>query len=188
MAKELKPQTYKRFDVEPIGANNTLEAVIDMAIDVLKAGRPPVYADTPDGLREFKEKTIEYFQYVREVNAKPDIDKPLVVDVEGWACYLSTTRATIATYERSRGEEWQNFIKQTKNAICACKKELAFHSQIPPVVFLFDACNNHNYSNTSEFKIEANTQEPERKPLTAENLPRLPEPPEVGKGGGENDV
>lgn len=81
------------------------------------------------------------------------------------------------TYEKQRGENWQNFIEQTKNAIAACKKELAFHQQIPPVVFMFDACNNHSYTNTSEFKVEAISDKPKRV-LSASELPKLGELPE----------
>ena len=89
-----------------------------------------------------------------------------------------------------------NFIEQTKNAIAACKKELAFHQQIPPVVFMFDACNNHSYTNTSEFKVEAISDKQQRV-LTAAELPRLGEPkedmeknaaqlPKLGDMGGSN--
>ena len=87
------------------------------------------------------------------------------------------TRRTILTYEKQRGENWRNFIEQVKNAIAACKKELAFHQQIPPVVAMFDLTNNHSYVNTSEFKIEAISDKQQRV-LTAAELPRLGEPKE----------
>ena len=74
MKNEIKPKEYKRFTPKPIDADNTLDAVLSMTIDSLKTGRPPAYADTGDGLEEFKQTTIDYFQYVRDTNASPDID------------------------------------------------------------------------------------------------------------------
>ena len=154
MKNELKPKEYKRFAPEPLGANNTLDAVLNMTIDSLKQGRPPAYSDTEQGLEEFKQTTIDYFQYVKDTNANPDIEKMLVPDIEALCTFLGITRATLLTYEKQRGSSWQDFIKQTKNAIAACKKELAFHQQIPPVIAMFDLTNNHSYVNSSEFRIE----------------------------------
>lgn len=168
MKNELQPKEYKRFTPEPIGTDNTLDAVLNTTIESLKTGRPPTYPDTPQGLEEFKQATIDYFQYVKDVNANPDIEKKLVPDIEGWAVFTSLTRRTILTYEKQRGEGWKNFIEQVKNAICAAKKELSFHQQIPPVVFMFDACNNHGYTNTSEFKIEAISDKPQERQLSLE--------------------
>ena len=42
---------------------------------------------------------------------------------------------------------------------------------------MFDACNNHSYTNTSEFKVEAISDKQQRV-LTAAELPRLGEPKE----------
>ena len=161
MKDELQPKKYKRFTPEPIGVNNTLEAVLNITIESLKTGRPPTYADTEAGLAEFKENTIAYFQYVKDTNANPDIEKMLVPDIEAYCAFLSITRQTLLTYERQRGSSWQDFIKQTKNAIAACKKELAFHQQIPPVIAMFDLTNNHSYVNSSEFRLEVEPKKPE---------------------------
>ncbi|MDE7200877.1 MAG: DNA-packaging protein [Lachnospiraceae bacterium] len=154
MKNELKPKEYKRFTPKPIEADSTLEAVLNMTIESLKQGRPPAYSDTEQGLEEFKQTTIDYFQYVKDTNANPDIEKMLVPDIEALCTFLGITRATLLTYEKQRGSSWQDFIKQTKNAIAACKKELAFHQQIPPVIAMFDLTNNHSYVNSSEFRIE----------------------------------
>ena len=196
MKNELQPKEYRRFTPEPIGAENILEAVLNTTIESLRQGRPPAYPETEQGLEDFRQTTIDYFQYVKDTNANPDIDKKLVPDIEGWAVFTGLTRRTILTYEKQRGESWRNFIEQTKNAIAACKKELAFHQQIPPVVFMFDACNNHSYTNTSEFKVEAISDKQQRV-LTAAELPRLGEPkedmeknaaqlPKLGDMGGSN--
>ena len=168
MKNQLQPKEYKRFTPEPIGTDNTLEAVLNMTIESLKMGRPPAYPETEQGLEDFKRTTIDYFQYVKDTNANPNIDKKLVPDVEALCTFLGITRNTLLTYEKQRGGSWQDFIKQTKNAIAACKKELAFHQQIPPVVAMFDLTNNHSYVNTSEFKIEAISDKPQERQLSIE--------------------
>ena len=127
MKNELKPKEYKRFTPKPIEADSTLEAVLNMTIESLKQGRPPAYSDTEQGLEEFKQTTIDYFQYVKDTNVNPDIEKMLVPEIEALCTFFGITRATLLTYEKQRGSSWQNFIKQTKNAIAACKKELAFN-------------------------------------------------------------
>lgn len=154
MKNEIQPKEYKRFTANPIGSVNTLDAVLNITIESLKQGRPPAYPESEAGLLEFKNNTIEYFQYVKCTNANPKIEKKLVPDVEALCTFLGITRATLLTYEKQRGSDWQDFIKQTKNAIAACKKELAFHQQIPPVIAMFDLTNNHSYVNSSEFRIE----------------------------------
>lgn len=168
MKNELQPKEYKRFTPEPIGTDNTLEAVLNMTIESLKMGRPPAYPETEQGLEGFKRTTIDYFQYVKDTNANPDIGKKLVPDVEALCTFLGITRNTLLAYEKQRGSSWQDFIKQTKNAIAACKKELAFHQQIPPVVAMFDLTNNHSYVNTSEFKIEAISDKPQERNFSLE--------------------
>ena len=84
-----------------------------------------------------------------------------MVDIESWACFLGITRATIASYERTRGEYWQQFIAVVKNGIAAAKKEAAFHGQLQPMIAVFDLANNHNYKNTNEFKLEVEPKKPE---------------------------
>ena len=89
------------------------------------------------------------------------IEKKVMVDIESWACFLGITRATIASYERTRGEYWQQFIAVVKNGIAAAKKEAAFHGQLQPMIAVFDLANNHNYKNTNEFKLEVEPKKPE---------------------------
>lgn len=168
MKNEIKPKEYKRFHPEPIESGSSLDAVLSMTIDSLKIGRPPAYADTAAGLEEFKQATIDYFQFVRDTNANPDMDKMLVPDIESYTTFLGITRNTLLAYEKQRGSDWQDFIKLTKNAIAAAKKELAFHQQIPPVIAMFDLTNNHSYVNSNEFKIEAISDKAPEKQLTLE--------------------
>lgn len=168
MKNELKSKEYKRFTPVPIEADSTLEAVLNITIDSLKQGRPPAYPETEQGFEEFKQTTIDYFEYVKSINANPDINKMLVPDIEALCTFLGITRATLLTYEKQRDCNWQDFIKQTKNAIASCKKELAFHQQIPPVIAMFDLTNNHGYVNSSEFRIEPISDKAPERHLTLE--------------------
>ena len=100
-----------------------------------------------------------------QVNAGREAEKALIPDVENWATYLGLTRQSIFRYEQ-RSEEWKDTIQLFKNAIAAYKKEMALHYKIPPMIFAFDMANNHNYINTSEFKMTVEavpTKEQEQK-------------------------
>lgn len=155
-------------DAASVSEDDNKYLKLNMTIESLKMGRPPAYPETEQGLEGFKRTTIDYFQYVKDTNANPDIGKKLVPDVEALCTFLGITRNTLLAYEKQRGSSWQDFIKQTKNAIAACKKELAFHQQIPPVVAMFDLTNNHSYVNTSEFKIEAISDKPQERNFSLE--------------------
>lgn len=156
-----------------------LGAVLDMSIESIKLGRPAKFDDTDQGFSDFREASISYLEYVRKTNNNPGNEHHLIPDVESWATYLGTTRMTILTYEKSRSDEWQDFIAQMKGAITACKKQLAFRQKIPTVLALFDLTNNSGYVNSSEFKLQPGEQEVYRRVLTAAELPRLGEPKTV---------
>lgn len=152
------PARPKLKDI-PIVADD-LNAVLDLSIRSIKLGRPAKFNDDMQGLEDFKQASIEYLEHVRKVNNSPDNENHLIPDIESWATYLGTTRATILTYEKSRGEEWQEFIALIKGAITACKKQLAFRQKIPTVLALFDLTNNSGYVNSSEFKLA--TEQPQK--------------------------
>ena len=143
---------------------NDMSAILDMAIDVStqRMGRPAEYPHTPQGLDKFINKTIDYFEYINTVNANPELETKLIPDVESWSVFLGITRVTLWSYQ-NRGGEWKDTIEYYKTIITATKKQLAFNYRIPPVVFVFDACNNSGYANTSEFKISENKPEPGKK-------------------------
>lgn len=90
--KELQSKEYRRFTPEPIEADNTLEAVLNTTIESLKQGRPPAYPETEQGLEDFRQETINYFKFVRDTNANPDVEKKLVPDIEGVGglCWINT--------------------------------------------------------------------------------------------------
>lgn len=137
-------------------AKSDLIGVTDLVIESFKhaGGRPAEYPATGAGLERFRAKTIEFFDYVNEVNRNSDAERPLVPDIEAWSSYLGVTRATVWSYEQ-RGGEWESTIRLIKNMIAAVKKQLGLSYKIPPMVMAFDFTNNHGYFNTNEFRIVA---------------------------------
>ena len=143
---------------------NDMTAILDMAIEqsTARMGRPAEYPHTKQGLESFIQKTIDYFEYVNAVNANPELEQKLIPDIENWAVYLGVTRVTIWSYQ-NRGGEWKSTIEYYKNVLGAIKKQLALNYKIPPMVYVFDATNNHNYVNSNEFKLTESKPETDRK-------------------------
>ena len=164
-------QYRRRFEVAEIDKND-LEAVLDMGLASLK-GRKAKYPDTEEGLELFKETTYEYFEYVQSCNKQEDREHKLIPDIESWAVFLGITRMTLLTYEKTRDQEWQDFIARGKDLITAAKKQLIFRQKIPAVIGIFDLTNNSGYLNASEFKLVPDMQAHKKATLTAEQLPRL---------------
>lgn len=152
---------------------NDLDALLKMSIKSIKLGRPPKFDDSLQGLEDFKEASISYLEFIRVTNESPANENRLIPDVESWAAYLGTTRMTILEYEKSRGQEWKDFITQMKNIITACKKQLIFRQKIPSIVGIFDLTNNSGYVNSNEFRLNAGEGETRREALTAAELPKL---------------
>lgn len=154
---------YSKFDDEP-GEAADLSALLAVSIEQIGSrvrGRPPIYENTEEGLREFLGATKNYFEYIRDANAVND--EKLIPDIEGWSTFLGITRQTVLAYSQ-RNESWEEAISYVKDAILAAKKQLAFRFKIPPVIFLNDASNNHGYLNTSEFRISTNNEMKEQLP------------------------
>lgn len=147
-----------------------LNSILDMSIKSIKLGRPAKFADDRQGLEDFKQASLDYLEYVRRTNNDELNEHNLIPDVESWATYIGTTRVTILTYEKTRNEEWQDFIGVMKNAITACKKQLAFRQKIPTVLALFDLTNNSGYVNSSEFKLKPDTNGEYKQELSLEDM------------------
>lgn len=147
----------------PLDADD-VATIVNMAIDtsVSRMGRPCNYPNSKQGLDMFVQGTIDYFSYINEINANPDLEKKLIPDIENWAMYLGITRGTIFNYEQ-RGGEWLETIKYYKGCICAVKKQLMFNFKLPPMVAVFDLANNHEYINTSEFKLVTKSEDKEQR-------------------------
>lgn len=146
-------KTYNKGECLQLETDD-LTAILNMTIKSIEArgGRPAEYANSAQGLEEFRQTTLDFFAYVNEVNANPEIERKLIPDIESWATFLGVTRNTILSYEQ-RSLEWKSTIQTFKNAIAAAKKQLAMTYKIPPMVYVFDATNNHGYVNSNEFKL-----------------------------------
>lgn len=130
------------------------------------------YTNTPEGLEEFKRKSVAYLKSVMmECEESEDLQNTPFPNVESWCAYLNITRTTLSNYAQ-RGEEWKDAIKEVKTVIVSVKSQLADHGKIPPMTWVFDATNNFDYYNTSEYKLVDETPT-ERKALTAADLPKL---------------
>lgn len=164
-------QRLKLKDI-PIVADD-LNAVLDMSIRSIKLGRPAKFENSAEGLMDFKQVSLDYLDFIREVNNNPDCENNLIPDVESWATFAGTTRKTILEYEKNRGEDWEEFISLMKGAITSCKKQLAFRQKIPSVLAIFDLTNNSGYVNSSEFKLQPSEQINSKPILTAAELPKL---------------
>lgn len=172
--EKLLPKQYKRrFEVAELDPDD-LEAVLDMGISSLKASKAK-YPETAEGLELFKQTTLDYFSYVQQCNKDDSREHKLIPDVEGLSVYLGITRRTLLTYEKTRNEEWQDFISRAKDLITATKKQLIFRQKIPAVVGIFDLCNNSNYVNSSEFRLKPEVEQKSEKALEFEELPQLGE-------------
>lgn len=167
--EKLLPKQYKRrFEVTEIDPDD-LEAVLDMGISSLKASKAK-YPETVEGLEMFKQATLDYFSYVQQCNKDDNREHKLIPDVEGLSVYLGITRRTLLTYEKTRSDEWKDFISRAKDLITATKKQLIFRQKIPAVVGIFDLCNNSNYVNSSEFRLLPETDSNKSKTLDSEDI------------------
>lgn len=145
-------QAYQKGQYEVMTAADPITDLIDMGIKSL--GRKPTYAPTPEGLQIFQEKTIEYFNHLKALNAaREDGEAMLMPDVESWCVYIGITRMTLSTYSRTRDADWKDFIARTKDLIMSVKKDMAARYKMPPMFFIFDAVNNFGYQNTNQVQL-----------------------------------
>lgn len=148
-------RTYKQTGItispEVISdAQRASQYLCSEAVRHYQAGTGAKYPDTDEGLKEFRQATQRYFDYVRSANMGISDGEPiLILDVEGWAVAVGISRATLASY-RKRGGEWVTFIDFCKDCILSDKKVRASSGKMPPVLFIFDSVNNFGYRNASE--------------------------------------
>lgn len=168
----------RKYEDSEILENDDLDAVLSLVIDAsrkqIARGRPAEYPPTPEGLERFSEKTLQYFEFVKHTNENPDIEKPLLVDIEGWACYLGISRVTLWSYQ-NRGGEWEETISFFKTCITSVKKQLGLSGRIAPLLLVFDLANNSGYKNTSEFRLTDDRPQKEVKQITLEEARRQAE-------------
>lgn len=145
----------KRGECEK-ATGSDLVAISEMVVNSMRnnGGRPAVYPDTQQGLEAFRQKSLEFFEYIENVNRQGETQKAIIPDIELWAGYMGVTRVTIHSYQTTRGQEWKETIESIKNYICAFKKQLALNFKVPPALAIFDLCNNHHYANTNQFSVQ----------------------------------
>lgn len=156
MGKEVqKYKTKNKGECLPLEKDD-LTAILTLAIDtsIKNMGRPHHYPPNKAGLEDFIQTTIDYFEYVNVLNSNDSLERKLIPDIENWCVYLGITRKTLYNYEQ-RGSEWGDCIQYYKNVIGSVKKQLALNYKIPPMIYVFDATNNHGYVNSNEFKLTA---------------------------------
>ena len=164
---------------------NDLQGICQFAIESLQRhnGRNAKYANTEDERQRFVNDCIGYFRCLYDANQEKEQDQMLIPSVEGLCLFLGISRTTLFNY-CGRSPEWGESVNIARNAIATARTELASHFKLPPLLHMFDLCNNHpNYHNTSEFKLTAeppqDTADTPR--LSTEQIKRLAstEPPQI---------
>ena len=94
-----------------------------------RRGRPCEYPDTPEGLQNFINATLAYFQYCQKMNESEDLERKLIPDVEGWSAFIGISRNTLWHYSQ-RGGEWSRIIEYYRGISTAVKKQLGLSGKI----------------------------------------------------------
>ena len=129
--------------------------------DIGKTKELSSFPDNQEGMEAFVLATQRYFQYIADANRENE--EKLIPDIEGWCIILGITKQTVLNYAK-RSQDWADTIEYIKESILAAKKQLAFRFKIPPVVYLNDESNNHDYLNTNEFKLVTSNKNNEMTP------------------------
>lgn len=146
-----RKQVYRRFkegvDFMPVEGGEMV-AMLKMAQNSCKKlmGRPPTF----QSVEELQEAIEAYWDYIVKANENGGTIFP---DAEGLAMYLGVSRETVNEWERSNYKNFSATIKTTKNAIAACKKQLALANKIPQLVWVTDFNNNHGYVQKQEVTV-----------------------------------
>lgn len=113
------------------------------------------YPPDDEGFIMFRDRAKKYFEDLYEYNKCDDPNKySVIADVEGFCVYMGISRQLLSKY-RSRGGRWTELIDYVRTLIAMNKKQLGLSGKIPAVAFVFDMTNNHDYYNTSEFRMSA---------------------------------
>lgn len=185
------PENYGKPEEIAVSDNvDDLNTVLTMGIQSLKRGVQK-YPNTPEGLELLKQRTNDYFDYIVTANSRPNVEQRVYPDIEGLALFLGTTRKSLLDYSK-RSPEWESAINLAKTVIFTAKKQLADNYKIPPVLQIFDACNNFGYINSSEYHLIPE-QQTEAKPtetpeaISAKYGNAVLEPPKADFGSPTSD-
>lgn len=114
-----------------------------------QTGRAPKF-ETVDQLQD---AIMRYWDYLMAAN---DAAIQLIPDVEGLCSYIGVNRSTLLSWEREDYRGFAETIKQAKNDIAACKKQIGMRGGIPPIVMAMDFNNNHGYTQKQEVIVTPN--------------------------------
>lgn len=125
------------------------------ALRVLDCFFPEVSLDDGNSVEEFKcnkkqeynsdtlaRRAKDYFQDIYDKNLN---GISIIPDIEDFCMFCGITRGKFQQICSSHDIQLQICGNNIRNAIAACKKQMAFNGSIPPVVFAIDFNNNHDY-------------------------------------------
>lgn len=101
-------------------------------------GRPPKFTNVDD-------LQLLIDNYFNEIENSDEI-----ADIEGMCMRLDISRETLNQYQQK--EEFSDAIKRAKTKIFQIKKQMAMKGRLNPIIFIFDAKNNHNYVDKQEIE------------------------------------
>ena len=153
-------EDYKRkkgsgYDVLPMTGDDVSD-ILQLAIDTAQKQGVTRYENSERGLEAFRQRSLDYFQYIKEQNESADSASSarVIPSIESWAVFMGMSRMALLTYEKQRGDAWRDVIGYFKNCIQACRSQLADRNRLPVVAYIFSSVNSYSgYSNTSEIKF-----------------------------------
>lgn len=153
---DFKRKQGEGFDVLPMTGDDVSD-ILTLAMDTAQKQGVTRYEDSERGLEAFRQRTLDYFQYIKKQNETADSESARVIpSIESWAVFMGLSRMAILTYEKQRGDAWRDVIGYFKNCIQACRAQLADRNKIPVIAHIFSAVNSlSGYANTSEIKVTA---------------------------------
>ena len=168
----VRMQNYRRFeegrDYMPVCSTEE-NAIISVVLDRFKPGRI-TYRKYED-LEEFKQVVVDYFQYIQDNNSQ---GSKLIPDITGFCLFAGIHRTTLNDWITRRPGEFAETVLMLKNAIAACKSQLAYQNKIPAVVFIASMNNDHSWTNNA--KVEVTTpRDPLIETVPIEELRKLVE-------------
>lgn len=148
-----------------------ISALLDVGIKAV-GGKPAKYPATEEGLQAFRDGIVGFFQYIDQKNSELngiEGTSRLVPDIEGMCTFLHISKPTFYAY-KERGGEWTSVAELATTTIAAIKKQLSFSYKIPPMLAVFDLCNNHSYLNTNQFIITAQNSAEKQEEVMVDRL------------------
>ena len=114
-------------------------------------GRHKYYIDHPDAFDR------EIYKYFVDIQIKNENGIEITPDIEDFCLFVGVSRESLQKMRFANAEIGKR-VEAVRNAIAACKKQLAMDGKIPPVVLAIDFNNNHDYVQAkSEVQISHNT-------------------------------